>query len=109
MKRLCARGCDVLMLVSDADDGRDYVEFHFGGAGSRLRTHRNFRMAYIPDADHTFTRAGNEAMVFEQLLQHLDKREASSAGRGPGTILERPVHTEPVGLAPDGLALRRTL
>jgi pimeloyl-ACP methyl ester carboxylesterase len=109
MKRLCARGCDVLMLVSDADDGRDYVEFHFGGAGSRLRAHPNFRMAYIPDADHTFTRAGNEAMVFEQLLMHLDKRQASSPGRGTGAVVERPVLAEPVGLAPEGLALRRTL
>ena len=74
MKRLCARGTDVLMLVSDADDGRDYVEFHFGRGGSRLRAHRNFRMAYVPEADHTFSRPGNQAFVIPALLEHLHQR-----------------------------------
>jgi alpha-beta hydrolase superfamily lysophospholipase len=107
MQRLCARGCDVLMLVSDADDGRDYVEFHFGASGRRLRAHRNFRMAYIPDADHTFTRPGNEKLVFDELLRHL-------AGRTPpgdhGTPARSPAPQATVTpLAPDGLALRQTL
>jgi len=87
MQRLCARGTDVLMLVSDADDGRDYVEFHFGAAGRRMRMHPNFRMAYVPDADHTFSRPGNQEHVLPQLLRHLDQRPglrpaaAPSAGR----------------------------
>lgn len=74
MQRLCARGTDVLMLVSDADDGRDYVEFHFGAAGRRMRAHPNFRMAYVPDADHTFSRPGNQEHVLPQLLRHLAQR-----------------------------------
>lgn len=78
MQRLCARGTDVLMLVSDADDGRDYVEFHFGAAGRRLRAHRNFRMAYVPDADHTFSRPGNQEHVLPQLLRHLAQRAPRS-------------------------------
>ena len=76
MRRLCARGIDVLMLVSDADDGRDYVEFHFGPAGRRMRGHPNFRMAYVPDADHTFSRPGNQEHVLPQLLRHLAQRRA---------------------------------
>jgi alpha-beta hydrolase superfamily lysophospholipase len=79
MQRLCARGTDVLMLVSDADDGRDYVEFHFGPAGRRMRGHPNFRMAYVPDADHTFSRPGNQEHVLPQLLRHLDQRPAPRA------------------------------
>lgn len=74
MQRLCARGTDVLMLVSDADDGRDYVEFHFGAGGRRMRAHPNFRMAYVPDADHTFSRPGNQEHVLPQLLRHLAQR-----------------------------------
>ncbi|HYF17106.1 MAG TPA: alpha/beta fold hydrolase [Ramlibacter sp.] len=76
MQRLCARGTQVLMLVSDADDGRDYVEFHFGAAGRRLREYRNFRMRYVPDADHTFSRPGNQAHVVPLLLEHLEQRPA---------------------------------
>lgn len=74
MQGLCARGTDVLMLVSDADDGRDYVEFHFGPAGRRMRAHPNFRMAYVPDADHTFSLPGNQEHVLPQLLRHLEQR-----------------------------------
>ena len=79
MQRLCARGTDVLMLVSDADDGRDYVEFHFGPDGRRMRGHPNFRMAYVPDADHTFSRPGNQEHVLPQLLQYLAQRPARTA------------------------------
>jgi pimeloyl-ACP methyl ester carboxylesterase len=79
MRRLLKRGTDVLMLVSDADDGRDYVEFHFGAAGRRLREHARFRMAYVQDADHTFSRPGNQAQVLPELLRHLERR----AGTGP--------------------------
>ncbi|MFL6692037.1 MAG: alpha/beta fold hydrolase [Ramlibacter sp.] len=90
MQRLCARGTDVLMLVSDADDGRDYVEFHFGPDGRRLRGHPNFRMAYVPDADHTFSRPGNQEHVLPELLRHLAQRPAphqrapAASARHPG-------------------------
>jgi alpha-beta hydrolase superfamily lysophospholipase len=83
MQRLCARGTDVLMLVSEADDGRDYVEFHFGGAGRRMRAHPNFRMAYVPDADHTFSRPGNQEYVLPQLLRHLAQRSPRHACPAP--------------------------
>ncbi|TFY97661.1 alpha/beta fold hydrolase [Ramlibacter humi] len=73
MKKLCRRGTDVLMLVSDADDGRDYVEFHFGPEGRRVRAN-NFRMAYVPEADHTFSRPGNQEYVLSELLRHLASR-----------------------------------
>lgn len=83
MQRLCSRGTDVLMLVSDADDGRDYVEFHFGKAGRRLRSRANFRMAYVPEADHTFSRPGNQRHALDALLHHLARRARSRSTPQP--------------------------
>ncbi|HZY19056.1 MAG TPA: alpha/beta fold hydrolase [Ramlibacter sp.] len=80
MQRLCARGTDVLMLVADADDGRDYVEFHFGRDGRRLQGAPRFRMAYVPDADHTFSRPGNQEIVLPLLLRYLDARLPAQPG-----------------------------
>ncbi|WP_167784683.1 alpha/beta fold hydrolase [Ramlibacter rhizophilus] len=81
MQALCRRGCDVLMLVSDADDGRDYVEFHFGAAGRRMREQRNFEMRYVASADHTFSRPGNQAQVVPMLLARMEQRMQSPPGR----------------------------
>lgn len=87
MKRLCRRGADVLMVVSDADDARDYMEFHFGAGGSRMRAHPNFRMAYVPQADHTFSRPGNQDFVVPLLLEHLAQRPPRAR---PGLASELP-------------------
>lgn len=80
MQRLCRRGVGVLTLVSDADDGRDYVEFHFGAGGRRMRAGQAFRMAYVQDADHTFSRPGNQAQVLSELLRHLEQHHPPTAG-----------------------------
>lgn len=101
MKRLCRRGADVLMVVSDADDARDYMEFHFGRAGSRMRAHPNFRMVYVPEADHTFSRPGNQDFVVPLLLEHLATRPPRQRA---GSINELPpspsTDTAPVGARP---------
>jgi alpha-beta hydrolase superfamily lysophospholipase len=103
MKRLCRRGTDVLMVVSDADDARDYMEFHFGRSGSRMRAHPNFRMLYVPEADHTFSRPGNQAFVIPSLLEYLatlPRREKPgvtvadppSTGADTAGVRARPTH-----------------
>ena len=101
MQQLCRRGTDVLMVVSDADDARDYMEFHFGPHGSRMRAHPNFRMAYVPEADHTFSRPGNQAFVIPLLLEHLlttpRRQRAEDAAQEP---LSRCAGTAPVGARP---------
>jgi hypothetical protein len=101
MQQLCRRGTDVLMVVSDADDARDYMEFHFGPHGSRMRAHPNFRMAYVPEADHTFSRPGNQAFLIPLLLEHLPtaprRQRAESAPEEP---LSTCAGTAPVGARP---------
>jgi len=79
MKKVCARGADTLMLMSDADDGRDYVEFHFGKLGSALRAHSNFRMDLVQDADHTFSRPAIQAFVIDTVVRYLYDRAANQA------------------------------
>ncbi|HYF42781.1 MAG TPA: alpha/beta fold hydrolase [Ramlibacter sp.] len=74
MRRLCSRGTDTLMLIAAEDDGRDYVEFHFGPLGRRLRSNGNFRMVIVDDADHTFSRASSRRFVVATLLDHLARR-----------------------------------
>ncbi|MBL0419349.1 alpha/beta hydrolase [Ramlibacter sp. AW1] len=94
MEGLCRRGTDVLMVVSDADDGRDYVEFHFGAEGRRMRAHPNFRMVYVKDADHTFSRPGNQDQVLPELLRHLEARAAGldQPAQEAHTLLVGPAH-----------------
>jgi pimeloyl-ACP methyl ester carboxylesterase len=78
MGSLGARGVDTLMVVSEVDDGRDYVEFHFGPRGRYLRKDPNFRMVLVPDADHTFSRSRSQQFVLAAVREHLDARTSSS-------------------------------
>ena len=61
----------------------DILEFHFGAAGSRLRQYPGFRMRYVPEADHTFSRPGNQSHVLPLLLDHLERRPAAALGQEP--------------------------
>ena len=72
MKHLSARGTDTLMIMSVQDDGLDYVEFHLGRRGSRLRRDRNFRMVMVEDADHTFSMVASQRVVVDAVREHLD-------------------------------------
>lgn len=72
MRRLCRDyGVAVLALVADDDVGRGYMDHHFGTGGRALRDCPNFAMRYVPDADHTFSRPGNEAHVGAELAHFL--------------------------------------
>lgn len=77
MRNLGARCVDTLMVVGEEDDGRDYVEFHFGPRGSYLRNDRNFRMVLVPDADHTFSRSRSQQFVLAAVREHLDAQTSS--------------------------------
>lgn len=74
VKLLSARGTDTLLIMAADDDGRDYIEFHFGVRGSRLRNDTNFRMVVVEDSDHTFSRAKAQQLTISTIQEHLDSR-----------------------------------
>jgi pimeloyl-ACP methyl ester carboxylesterase len=81
-KRLSARGTDTLLIVSAVDDGRDYLEFHLGARGSRMRGHPNFRMLVIEGSDHTFSSAASQKTLLATVQDHLDRRTAPEPEAG---------------------------
>ena len=72
--RLGARGTDTLVVMAAEDDGRDYVEFHFGAGGRRLRGDPNFRMIVVDDCDHTFSTMDSQRQVIGIVQEHLTRR-----------------------------------
>jgi pimeloyl-ACP methyl ester carboxylesterase len=80
---LCARGTDTLMIMGDQDDGRDYVEYHFGPLGSRLRGEPRFRMVLVRDCDHTFTRSASQQEVIATVRDDLERRFAAADAPAP--------------------------
>jgi alpha-beta hydrolase superfamily lysophospholipase len=72
-KHLSKRGAETLVVMSEQDDGLDYMEFHLGPAGSRMRGQRGFRMVLIPDADHTFSTVASQRALIDVLRDHLNR------------------------------------
>ena len=73
VQTLAARNTDTLIVMAAEDDGRDYVEFHFGHLGSRLRGNPLFHMVIVENADHTFSDLASQSRVFAAIANHLDK------------------------------------
>jgi alpha-beta hydrolase superfamily lysophospholipase len=74
VKRLGKRGTETFVLMAAEDDGRDYVEFHFGVNGSRLRHDKHFRMTIVERCDHTFSTGASQEKVIGEVLQVLSSR-----------------------------------
>lgn len=72
MRLLSDRGTDILLIVAEADDGLDYLEYHIGPRGRRMSDRANFRMLMIAGADHTLSRSDSQQHVIEAVRQHLD-------------------------------------
>jgi dienelactone hydrolase len=73
-KRLGHRGTDTFVVMAAEDDGRDYIEFHYGAGGSRLKGDPNFRMMVVEDCDHTFSTAYSQELVIDIVARHLASR-----------------------------------
>lgn len=90
MRHLCGRGVRTLVAMSEEDDGLDYIEFHLGSRGSRMRGHANFRMALIAGADHTFSTVVSQRALVETVRGYLDAQHESGAPESlpvlPGTM-----------------------
>jgi pimeloyl-ACP methyl ester carboxylesterase len=82
-KRLSARGCDTLVVMSAQDDGLDYVEFNLGRRARRMKGQPNFRMVMVEDSDHTFSTQGSQRVVIDTIRRHLDERQRPDAAWSP--------------------------
>ena len=82
-KHLSARGTDTLVIMAAPDDGRDYIEFHYGRNANRMRGDSNFRMVIAEGCDHTFSTLFSQRFVIDTLREHLDARLSNGA---PATL-----------------------
>jgi alpha-beta hydrolase superfamily lysophospholipase len=82
-KQLSERGADTLVVMSEADDGLDYMEFHLGRRGARMKGRPGFRMVLIEDADHTFSTVASQRAVIDTVRSHLDARHHESQAPSP--------------------------
>jgi pimeloyl-ACP methyl ester carboxylesterase len=80
-RRLGARGCDTLMIMSAQDDALDYVEFHLGHRGTRLHDDPTFRMVLMEHSDHTFSTHASQRTVVEIVRDHLDRQQHQPAAK----------------------------
>lgn len=71
-KHLSTRGTDTLLIVAAEDDGRDYIEFHFGSRGSRMHGNPHFRMVLVEGSDHTFSNMVSQQFVIGAVQSHLE-------------------------------------
>ena len=79
LKRICARGVDILLAFSEGEPGLDFVQrLHAHDMRVLERNETRFAMRVIPNADHTFTRRDARASLADILTEHLMSRH-----RGP--------------------------
>jgi alpha-beta hydrolase superfamily lysophospholipase len=81
-RHLARSGVETLVVMSEQDDGLDYVQFHLGVEGSRMRGQRGFRMVLVPDADHTFSTAASQRALFDVLRAFLERRHEPAQAQG---------------------------
>jgi pimeloyl-ACP methyl ester carboxylesterase len=97
-RHLSRRGVDTLLAISEQDDGLDYIEFHLGNRGGRMRALENFRFVLIPDADHTFSTVASQRAWMDLMRSHLLRpNENHAPSKTTATI--RPPHGETTSIA----------
>jgi hypothetical protein len=77
--------------MSEEDDGLDYMQFHLGSGGAKMRGHAGFRMVLIPGADHTFSTVASQRALVRVLREHLDSRHEPPAAQP--AVIARPLAT----------------
>jgi alpha-beta hydrolase superfamily lysophospholipase len=78
-RHLGRHGVETLLAISEHDDGLDYIEFHLGKQAGRMRGHKNFRFALIPEADHTFSTVAGQRALMDLIREHLLRHEENTA------------------------------
>ena len=82
VRGLGARGTDTLLIMAAEDDGRDYIDFHFGTQGSRMLGYSNFRILLVEESDHTFSNSRSQKFVIANVQAHLEKRASIKGQAG---------------------------
>lgn len=77
VRQLSARGTDTLMIVNADDDGRDYLEFHFGRGGKYLIDDARFQMIFVTGSDHTFSDKKGQNSVISTVKTYLGLHDAT--------------------------------
>lgn len=78
-RHLSRRGVETLLVMSEQDDGLDYMQFHLGLDAGRMRGHKGFRMVLVPEADHTFSTVASQRALLAVLREHLNRLHESGA------------------------------
>ncbi len=68
------RGVDCLLVFSFMDGGIDVIEKHLGPNARKMRKHKNFRLEFIEDADHTFTPVDSQVVLHDLLVRYIVQR-----------------------------------
>ena len=79
VKQLSRRGTDTLMIVNANDDGRDYLEFHFGASGKYLKDDSRFKMTFVTNSDHTFSDQNGQKAVISKVKAYLGVHDSISS------------------------------
>lgn len=97
-RHLSRRGVETLLVMSEQDDGLDYMQFHLGADASRMRGHKGFGMVLIPDADHTFSTVRSQRALLAVLREHLNRlHDSGTAARTSTTTPPPHGETAPIG------------
>ena len=97
-RHLSRRGVSTLLAMADQDDGLDYMQFHLGSGGARMRGHKGFRMVLIADADHTFSTVACQQAWIREMREHLMGMQESAASATMGRT-NPPPHGETAPIA----------
>lgn len=72
-RRIGDRGVSSFVVCSPHDDGVDYVEFHLGLGGRKLRRSARFRMQFVDGSDHTFSSTGAQQHLSNVIATDLER------------------------------------
>jgi pimeloyl-ACP methyl ester carboxylesterase len=76
--KLCARGCEVLLVYGSNDGGIDVMEGHLGGGARKLRHRHTFRLEILEGTDHTFTPRDAQMRLERLLTRYLAEKSFAS-------------------------------
>jgi alpha-beta hydrolase superfamily lysophospholipase len=97
-RHLSRRGVETLLVMSEQDDGLDYMQFHLGLDASRMRGHKGFRMVLVPQADHTFSTVASQRALLAVVRDHLNRLHETAAAAKMSTTTPAP-HGETAPIA----------